>query len=211
MNGGMYDELDDLVRGVGQVCVSASHLERSMAYCASVVRCKSDDWFVSALSRPGRPLKEFRALVRLIRTTFPVMRADLDDLLPRAEHLLRERHHVVHSVMTLELDPDTSHYDAWHASSDTAWDVNPAVLSDLARQITACGSEIDAFGTAWDERAPGRLARSGRGRGSARGHLSTLHLWRLVTDRDLTRPSQDRVAVAGRFHMMVGPEYFIAP
>jgi hypothetical protein len=37
-NGRMPDEMDEVVRGVGQVCISASSLEWSLAYCTSVLR-----------------------------------------------------------------------------------------------------------------------------------------------------------------------------
>ena len=61
-NGDMYEEMDDVVRGVGQVCIAASSLEWSLAYCTSVLRCKGDDWFVDVFASPGQPLKQFRKL-----------------------------------------------------------------------------------------------------------------------------------------------------
>ncbi len=84
----MYEEMDDVVRGVGQVCISASSLEWSLAYCTSVLRCKGDDWFVDVFASPGQPLKQFRKLTSDVTARMPELRADTEQLLATAEQLL---------------------------------------------------------------------------------------------------------------------------
>jgi hypothetical protein len=106
-NGDMYEEIDDVVRGVGQVCISASSLEWSLAYCTSVLRCKGDAWFVDVFAPLGQPLKQFRKLTSAVAARMPELRADTEQLLATAEQLLAQRHRVVHSAMMGELDPDS--------------------------------------------------------------------------------------------------------
>jgi hypothetical protein len=149
----MYEEMDAIVTGVGQVCISASSLEWSLAFCTCVLRGEGNDWLIQVCSRPGQPLKEFRKLVRAVATRFPELRADTKKLLADAEQLLGQRHRVVHSAMGGELEPGSRQYGAWHARTDTTWPVVPAELNSLARDLALCASEIDAFGTAWEERA----------------------------------------------------------
>jgi hypothetical protein len=149
----MYEEIDDVVRGVGQVCISASSLEWSLAYCTSVLRCKGDDWFVGVFASPGQPLKQFRKLTNAVAARMPELRADTEQLLATAEQLLAQRHRVVHSAMTGELDPDSRACEAWHARTDAMWSVVPADLNSLALDLAQCAIEVDAFGTAWEERA----------------------------------------------------------
>jgi hypothetical protein len=61
----MDRERDELVRGIGEVCISASSLEWSLAYLTAVVRYRgSDDKFREIARTPGGPLKEFRKVVR---------------------------------------------------------------------------------------------------------------------------------------------------
>jgi hypothetical protein len=102
-NGGMYEEMDDVVRGVGQVCISASSLEWSLAYCSSVLRCMGDDWFIGVFSSPGQPLKQFRKLTSAVAARMPELQADTEQLLATAEQLLVQRHRVVHSAMMGQL------------------------------------------------------------------------------------------------------------
>jgi hypothetical protein len=149
----MHEEMDDVVRGVGQVCISASSLEWSLAYCSSVLRCMGNDWFVGVFSSPGQPLKQFRKLTSAVAARMPELGADIGQLLATAEQLLTQRHRVVHSAMMGELDPGSRLYEAWHAKTDVMWPVVPADLKGLARDLAQCAREVDAFGTAWEERA----------------------------------------------------------
>jgi hypothetical protein len=147
----MDADFDAVVRGVGQVCIAASSLEWSMAYCSSVLRCAGDAWFISVYAAPGRTRTEFRKLMRDVAAKSPEQLANAERLLADAENLLNRRNRVVHSVVASERDPDSRFYDAWHAKADTVWPVDPAELRSLAEDLGRCASEIDDFGTAWEE------------------------------------------------------------
>ncbi len=58
------DEEDAIVRGVGEVCISASSLEWSLAYLTSVLWRKGNAWFIDVFSHPGQPMRVFRKFVR---------------------------------------------------------------------------------------------------------------------------------------------------
>lgn len=94
-NGRMPDDMDEVVKGVGKVCISATSLEWSLAYCASVLGRMGDEWFVDVLSHPGRPLEEFRTLVRDIAVRVPELRGDAEKMLANARRLLGRRNRVV--------------------------------------------------------------------------------------------------------------------
>lgn len=149
----MDADLDAVVRGVGQICIAASSLEWSMAYCASVVRCAGDAWFISVYAAPGRTRDEFRKLMRDVAARFPEQQANSERLLADAEDLLNRRNRVVHSAVASERDPDSRFYEAWHAKTDTVWPIDPAELRNLAQNLDRCAREIDDFGTAWEEGA----------------------------------------------------------
>lgn len=124
-----------------------------MAYCASVVRCKGDAWFISVYAAPGQTRKEFRKLMRDMAARFPEQQANSERLLGDAVDLLDQRNRVVHSVVGSERDPESRFYEAWHAKTGTVWPVDPAELRNLAQDLDRCTREIDDFGTAWEERA----------------------------------------------------------
>jgi hypothetical protein len=149
----MYEEMDEVVRGVGQVCISATSLEWSLAFCTCVVRGEGNEWLIQVCRQPGQPLKMFRKLVRTVAIRMPELGADTKKLLADAEQLLEQRHRVVHSAMAGELEPGSRLHGAWHARTDTTWPIIPAELNDLARDLALCAREVDAFGTAWEERA----------------------------------------------------------
>ena len=152
-NSGMDEEMDEVARGIGRVCISASSREWSLAYCTSVLRRAGDEWFINVWAGPGQPLKEFRKLVRAVAIRFPELRADVDMMLANAERFLALRHRAVHSVVASELDPDSQLYDAWHAKTDLVWSIVPGDLDNLAGELERCAREVDAFGAAWEERA----------------------------------------------------------
>jgi hypothetical protein len=149
----MDADLDDLVWGVGHVCIAASSLEWSMAYCASVIRCAGDAWFVSVYAAPGQTRSEFQKLMRDVAARFPEHQADTERLVADAKYLLDQRNRVVHSAVASERDPDSRFHEAWHAKTDTIWPVDPVELRNLAHDLERCAREIDDFGTAWEERA----------------------------------------------------------
>jgi hypothetical protein len=145
--------MDDLVRGVGSVCISASTLEWSLAYLTSVLRRWGDDKFVKVVSRSGEPLREFRKVVRSLAVLQRPEQAEAEEILADVERLLALRHRIVHSVMVEDLDPGGRLYEAWHAKSGDIWSVNPPDLNNLARDIKLCAAQVDTFGTRWEEQA----------------------------------------------------------
>jgi hypothetical protein len=149
----MDADRDAVVQGVGEVCIAASSLEWSMAYCTSVIRCAGDAWFIKVYAAPGQTRKEFQELMRDVAARFPEQKATSERLLADAKDLLDQRNRVVHSAVVSERDPGSRFYDAWHAKTDTVWPVDPEGLRNLAHRIDRCAREIDDFGTVWEERA----------------------------------------------------------
>lgn len=150
----MEEARDELVRSVGEVCISASSLEWCLAYLTSVLRRWSDERFINTASRSGAPLREFRSVVRSLAVLqVPELQDEAERILADAERLLGQRHRIVHSVVLDELEPGSRLYEAWHAKSEDIWSVDPANLNNLARDLKQCAAAADAFGTAWEERA----------------------------------------------------------
>jgi hypothetical protein len=147
----MDAELDAVERGIGQVCIAASSLEWSMAYCTSVLRRTGEAWFIGVYASPGQTRKEFHKLVRAVGARFPELRADVERLLADAEELLNRRNRVVHSAVANERDPDSRFYEAWHAKTDSVWPIEPEELRCLALDLALCASKIDTFGAAWED------------------------------------------------------------
>jgi hypothetical protein len=144
--------LDLLVRGVGQVCISASMLEWSLTYLTGLIENWDDAKHRDVLGRPGEPLKRYRALVPRLEA-FGLGR-DADRLAGEAGRLLMERNRVVHSVMMIETKAANEPlYEAWHAKSDTKWPVDPVALNTLAHDLAQCVAEVSGFTHAWEERA----------------------------------------------------------
>ena len=151
-------ERDELVRGIGEVCISASSLEWSLAYLAAVMRYRgSDDKFRDIARTPGGPLKEFRKVVRSPGVLHAQEQAKAEKILVAAERLIDNRNRVVHSAIMDELEPGSRLYDAWHAKSNSMWSIDPVDLNNLARDLMQCAAAADAFGTAWEERAEGTV------------------------------------------------------
>jgi hypothetical protein len=144
--------LDQLVRGVGQVCISASLLEWSLTYLTGLMQDWDDAQLRAVFSRTGGPLKEYRLLVpRLEALGVGPAACQLGD---DAGRLLQERNRVVHSVMMLEIKATNERlYEAWHAKRDTMWPVDPAVLNKLALDLADCTAQVTGFAQAWEERA----------------------------------------------------------
>jgi hypothetical protein len=155
-NKGMDAELDMVERGIGQICIGASSLEWSMAYCASVILSQSDAWFIKVYARPGGARDEFRKLVHAVAASFPEQRAEVEGLCIAAEGLLNRRNRVVHSVVASERDVDSRFIDAWHAKTDAVWPIDPRELRSLADDLALCAARIDAFGAAWEDGAERR-------------------------------------------------------
>jgi hypothetical protein len=154
----MDHERDELVRGIGEVCISASSLEWSLAYLTAVVRYRgNDDKFREIARTPGGPLKEFRKVVRSPGVLRAPEQAEAEKILGDAERLLDNRNRVVHSAIMDELEPGSRLYDAWHAKSNSIWSVDPVDLNNLARDLMQCAAAADAFGIAWEERAEGAV------------------------------------------------------
>lgn len=152
----MDRERDELVRGIGEVCISASSLEWSLAYLTAAVRYRgNDDKFREIARTPGAPLKEFRKVVRSSGVLQAAEQSQAEKILVVAERLLDNRNRVVHSAIMDELEPDSRLYDAWHAKSNSIWSVDPVDLNKLARHLKQCAAAVDAFGTAREERAEG--------------------------------------------------------
>jgi hypothetical protein len=152
----MDRERDELVRGIGEICISASSLEWSLAYLTAVVRYRgNDDKFRDIARTPGGPLKEFRKVARSPGVLQAPEQAEAEKILVAAERLLDNRNRVVHSAIMDELEPGSRLYDAWHAKSNSIWSVDPDALNNLARDLMQCAAAADAFGTAWEECAEG--------------------------------------------------------
>ena len=140
------------VRGIGEVCISASSLEWSLAYLTAVVRYRgNDDKFREIARTPGGPLKEFRKTARCSAVLEAPDQAEAEKILADAERLLDDRNRVVHSAIIDELEPGSRLYDVWHARSNRIWSVDPEDLNNLARDLKQCAAAADAFGTAWEE------------------------------------------------------------
>jgi hypothetical protein len=142
-------KVNQLVNGVGHVCILASALEFSLAYLTGTIDHWDDDKHRKVLGTPGRPLQEYRNLVPRL---FLALRADAAQLADDADRLLAERNRVVHSVMMLET-ADEPRYKAWHAKTGTTWPVVPEVLSALAHDLASSAAEATGFALAWEERA----------------------------------------------------------
>jgi hypothetical protein len=93
------EEMNQLVSGVGHVCILASALEFSLAYLTGMIDQWDDDKHRDVLATPGRPLREYRNLVPRL---FLALRADAAQLADDAGRLLAERNRVVHSVMMID-------------------------------------------------------------------------------------------------------------
>ncbi len=129
-----------LVNGVGQVCISASSLEWSLAYLTGVVNGWDDEKFTHVIARVRQPLEEFRKVVPELKIFGT---EDLAKLLADAEALLGRRARVVHSVMMLDTTvASAAVYEAWHAKTDTTWTVVPEDLNALALEIMNCTAEV---------------------------------------------------------------------
>lgn len=145
-------ELDQLVRGVGQVCISASMLEWALTYLTGLIENWDDAKHRDVLGHPGEPLRKYRTLVPRLEAFG--LGPDVGQLADDAGRLLNERNRVVHSVMMIETKAANEPlYEAWHARSDTVWPVEPAALNALARDLAQCTVEVTAFTHAWEERA----------------------------------------------------------
>lgn len=149
------DELDQLTRGVGMVCIVASALEWTLTFLMGEIENWSDEKMRNVLTRRNReqaPAQQFHKLARRLETFG--LGPDVIRLAESADQLLEERHMVVHSVMMIETKvEDEPLYEAWHAKSDTMWPVDPSRLYDLADRITQCTAEVTGFTHAWEERA----------------------------------------------------------
>lgn len=147
-----YDDLDQLIRGVGQVCIAASMLEAELALLALTLDNWSDEKYREVLSRTGQALREYGDLVpRLEAFGFG---PDARKLFEDTQRLLRARNRVVHSVMMIEVKADNEEfYEAWNARGDETWEVHPAELVKLAEDLTQLVVEADAFAYAWEQRA----------------------------------------------------------
>jgi hypothetical protein len=144
-------ETAQLISGVGQVCIVASMLEWALTYLTGLIDNWDDEKHRKVFSSPGQPLKEYRNLVPRL---FLPLREDAAQLADDAGRLLAERHRVVHSVMMIETKAANEQlYEAWHARTDTTWQVVPEDLTTLAIDLGQCVMEATAFAHAWQERA----------------------------------------------------------
>ncbi|HEY2640705.1 MAG TPA: hypothetical protein VGI66_12585 [Streptosporangiaceae bacterium] len=147
-----HAELDRLVRGIGQVCISASMLEAELAFLALTLDDWKDEKYRAVLSNTGRALREYKALVPRLEAFG--LGPDPRTLLDEATRLLHERHRVVHSVMMIEVKgANEPVYEAWHARSDETRDIDPAELYKLAEDLGLLFIEAHAFARGWEERA----------------------------------------------------------
>jgi hypothetical protein len=147
-----YYELDRLVRGVGQVCISASMLESRLAFLTMTLDFWTDEKYREVLSQTGRAVREYRDLVPRLEAFG--LGPDVPKLLEDAERLLRARNRVVHSVLMIELKTDNEQfYEAWNARADETWEVNPTDLQQLAEDLAQLVIEANAFACAWEQRA----------------------------------------------------------
>jgi len=162
------DELDQLIHGVGMVCIAASGLEWALTFLMGEVENWGDEKMRTVLARLNRekaPAQQFRKLARRLEAFG--LGPDVIRLADDASLLLEERHRVVHSVMMIETRAaDEPLYEAWHAKSDTMWPVDPSRLHDLADRITQCTAEVTGLTHAWEERAERDLRRFRRSRGT---------------------------------------------
>ena len=137
-----------LVRGVGQVCISASMLEWALTCLTGMIENWDDDKHRELVGHPGRALNTYRALVPRLEALG--LGPDVAHLADDAQRLLAERHRVVHSVM---MTANESRYEAWHPRRDITWAADPAALHPLALDLTLCMAEVTAFAGAWKERS----------------------------------------------------------
>lgn len=146
-----------LVNGVGQVCISASSLEWSLAYLTGAVEGWDDERFTHVIARARQPLEEFRKVVPKLEIFGT---EDLAKLLADAETLLGKRGRVVHSVMMLDTTvANAAVYEAWHAKTDTTWTVDPEDLNALALEIMNCTAEVVGLTQAFLEAFSDQAAR----------------------------------------------------
>jgi hypothetical protein len=146
------EAMRQLVTGVGQVCIAASGLDWALTYLTGVIDLWADEKFTKVVSQHGQPLREYRKLVPRLATLGLV--PDAAQLADDAGRLLEERNRVVHSVMMIETKAASEPlYEAWHARTDTMWQVAPEDLNRLAQDLSRCAAEAAAFADAWRERA----------------------------------------------------------
>lgn len=146
-----------LVNGVGQVCISASSLEWSLAYLTGVVEGWDDEKFAHVIARVRRPLEEFHKVMPKLE----IFGADdLARILADAEALLGRRGRVVHSVMMLDTTvASAAVYEAWHAKTDATWTVVAEDLNALALEIMNCTAEVVGLTQAFLEAFSEQTAR----------------------------------------------------
>lgn len=129
-----------LVNGVGQVCISASSLEWSLAYLTGVVKGWDDEKSAHVIASVRQPLEEFRK----VAPELEIFGAeDLTKLLADAEALPGKRGRVVHSVMMLDTTvASAAVYRRGMRKTDTTWTVVLDDLKALALKIMNCTAEV---------------------------------------------------------------------
>ena len=146
------ETLEQLVKGVGQVCISASSLEWALTYLVGLIENWDDAKHRQVLRTGGRSLEEFCSLASRLEAFG--LGAEVTVLADDARRLLRSRHRIVHSVMMIETKAgDEDRYEAWHAMSDTVWPLVPKDLYDLAFELADCTADVMGLAAAWQERA----------------------------------------------------------
>jgi hypothetical protein len=143
------DELDQLLRGVGQVCIAASLLDSTLAYVCMIIDGWSGDQYDDVLSN-GRIVEEYGKLVKRLEAAGfgPEARKILED----TKRLRRARNRVVHSVMMTEVKMGRF-YDAWHPRTRATWPVEPAKLNQLAEDLRQCNYRAGKFVDDWADLA----------------------------------------------------------
>jgi hypothetical protein len=145
------DAEDQVLRGIGEVCIAASRLEGAMAFLAMTVQNWSDEKYRRVQSRSGKAMRAFEALVPELEECG--LGSDARSILADAAALRDLRNRAVHSVMMFELrEANQRLYQAWHARSDELWDIDPAELHELALKLAAAASKTDDLGYDWEVR-----------------------------------------------------------
>jgi hypothetical protein len=149
VRGSEDDDLDRLLRGVGQVCIAASLLESTLAYVCMIIDRWDDDKYDDVLGK-GRTMQEYEKITRRLEAAKfgPGARSIYDN----ARNLFDKRHRVVHSVMMTEMKMGRF-YDAWHPKTGKTWPVDPVDLRQLAVDLERCNHKAGTFADDWAERA----------------------------------------------------------
>jgi hypothetical protein len=142
--------MDQLVNGVGCVCMSAAGLEWSLGYLVHAMHGWDDETLAKMMGPPGKVWMEFD---KLCTERLQPLGPDVEELRSTVESLRRERNQIVHSVWLLsEAASDSPVVELWHPRSDATRTVVAEDLFDLANRIASAAAEVQGLTMAILER-----------------------------------------------------------